>query len=146
MILVCSISPLKYPLQYNFIECQRELYTSPSGIIKSPGYPNNYHNNADCVYEIIVQDGKRIKIDFTSFDVQGDFFGFCLHDQLEIFDGDAVVPIGMTCGSGVRTFTSRGNRLFMRFMTDDSVTRPGFFGRYQTVDGRKLMILYHSFL
>ena len=142
MIFVCFISRLKPSFTIQFIACQPELYTSPSGDIKSPGYPNHYHNNANCVYNITVENGKRIRIHFSAFDVE-DANGHCPYDQLMIFDGDSMDPTGTFCGSGAGTLTSRGNKLFMRFTTNGLVTKRGFFARYQTVDGRKLLVLYH---
>ena len=138
MMCICSISPLKYQLQFAFIVCQPEVHTSPSGIIKSPGYPNEYHNNANCVYNITVQEGKRIKIDFSTFEVEGSST-HCPYDKLIIFEGDSVDPTAKLCGSGAKTFQSRRNKLFMRFTTDGSVTKRGFFGRYETIDRRKFI-------
>ena len=136
---ICSISPLKYPLQFVFIVCQPEVHTSPSGIIKSPGYPNHYHNNANCVYNITVQDGKRIKIDFSTFDVEA--HSTCGYDKLMIFEGDSMAAAATLCGSGSKTFTSRRNKIFMRFTSDGSVTGRGFSGNYDTVDRRKFIIV-----
>ena len=116
------------------IGCQPQLHTGPSGIIKSPGYPNNYFNNANCVYNITVQDGKVIKIDFSTFDVEGD--SGCPFDKLIIYEGDSLVQVATLCGSGAKSFTSRRNKVFMRFTSDGSVTKRGFYGGYQTVDRR----------
>ena len=118
-----------------FIGCQPQLHTAPSGIIRSPGYPNNYFDNANCVYNITVQDGKAIKIEFSTFDLESS--SSCQYDKLQIFEGKSSAPKATLCGSGAKTYTSRGNKVFMRFTSDGSVTRQGFYGTYQTVDRRK---------
>mgnify|MGYP001265891793 FL=1 len=41
-----------------------------SGVITSPGFPGNYHNNLDLTWLIQVQLGKTIEIIFMSFDVE----------------------------------------------------------------------------
>ena len=120
-----------------FIGCQPQLHTAPSGIIRSPGYPNNYFDNANCVYNITVQDGKAIKIEFSIFEVESS--SSCQYDKLQIFEGKSSVPKATLCGSGAKTYTSRGNKVFMRFTSDGSVTKRGFYGTYQTVDRCKLL-------
>ena len=135
----------KAPLQFIFTACKPELHTSPSGDIKSPGYPNHYHNSANCVYNITVQDGKRIEIEFTTFDVEDDN-GKCVYDQLMIFEGDSMVHPRIFCGRGPGKFISKGNKLFLRFVTDLSVTKQGFFGHYDTIEGGKSIALHHIFL
>ena len=87
-----------------------------------------------------MQDGKGIKIDFSTFDVEAN--SGCSFDKLMIFEGDSMVEAATLCGSGSKTFTSRRNKIFMRFTSDGSVTGRGFFGRYQTIDKRKLIVVF----
>ena len=91
-----------------------------------------------------MQNGKRIKIDFSNFDVEA--HSTCEYDKLIIFEGDSMVEPATLCGSGSKTFTSRRNKIFMRFTSDGSVTGRGFFGRYQTIDkGKVIFVFYFSF-
>ena len=46
------------------------------------------------------------------------------------------------CGRGPRKFTSKGNKLFLRFVTDFSVTKKGFIGHYDTIEGGKFIALF----
>ena len=101
-------------------------------MIKSPGYPANYQHNANCVYNITVEDGKAIKIDFTTFNVENG--ASCPYDYLAIYEGDSLVQMGKLCGDGAKSYTSRRNKIFMRFVSDGSVNGQGFYGTYQTVD------------
>ena len=39
--------------------------------LKSPGYPNSYPNNMDCVYKVPIADGMAMDIDFVFFEVEG---------------------------------------------------------------------------
>ena len=41
-----------------------------SGVITSPGFPENYDNNLDLTWLIQVQMGQTIEINFLSFDVE----------------------------------------------------------------------------
>ena len=37
--------------------------------LTSPGYPNAYPNDMDCVYKVSIQHGKALKIKFQNFDL-----------------------------------------------------------------------------
>ena len=39
------------------------------GDFKSPNFPDNYQNNVECNWEIIVPEGKKVDLKFLSFDV-----------------------------------------------------------------------------
>ncbi|XP_013928304.1 PREDICTED: CUB and sushi domain-containing protein 1-like, partial [Thamnophis sirtalis] len=45
-------------------------FTTPSGIILSPNYPEEYGNNMNCVWLIISEPGSRIHLIFNDFDVE----------------------------------------------------------------------------
>ena len=40
--------------------------------LTSPGYPNNYPNDMDCVYTVPIPDGMALKITFQDFCVEAD--------------------------------------------------------------------------
>ena len=42
-----------------------------SGVIISPGFPGNYDNNLDLTWQIKVQIGQLLKIDFSYFELHG---------------------------------------------------------------------------
>ena len=58
----------------------------------------------------------------------------CRYDKLTIYDGNSMVEKSRMCGSGSKAFTSRGNKVFMRFTSDGSVTKRGFYGTYTAVE------------
>ena len=46
-------------------------FTTPSGSIISPNYPNNYGHNTDCEWLITVEERHSIVLTFVDFDVEG---------------------------------------------------------------------------
>ena len=74
--------------------------TAPSGIIKSPGYPQNYPENRLCVWIIHVPDAdSTIHLKFQTFAIES--HPQCRYDYILIRDGDSqLAPIlGKFCGS-----------------------------------------------
>ncbi|KAG9337449.1 hypothetical protein JZ751_028741 [Albula glossodonta] len=71
-------------------ECSRN-FTSTSGIIKSPGFPEKYPNNLDCTFMIFAPKMSEIVLEFESFELEPDTTPptgvFCRYDRLEIWDG-----------------------------------------------------------
>ena len=59
----------------------------------------------------------------------------CAYDHLEVFDGrDAKAPVlGRFCGSKKpEPVLATGNRMFLRFYSDNSVQRKGFHASHST--------------
>ena len=57
----------------------------------------------------------------------------CVYDYIEIFDGNQsdATKIGRFCGSNKPTpIRSSTNELFLKFVTDSSITRSGFVASY----------------
>ena len=46
-------------------------FTTPSGSIVSPNYPNNYPHNTDCEWLITVEERHSVVLTFADFDVEG---------------------------------------------------------------------------
>lgn len=71
-------------------ECSRN-FTSNSGVIKSPGFPEKYPNNLDCTFMIFAPRMSEIILEFESFELEPDPTPpngvFCRYDRLEIWDG-----------------------------------------------------------
>ena len=43
--------------------------TGTRGVIKTPGYPNDYSPNLDCVWRVQVTPGRKIRVNFNSIDL-----------------------------------------------------------------------------
>lgn len=114
-------------------------FSTPSGVLHSPYYPQPYPKNRDCIYVIAQPLSKAIRLDFTQFDIEGSTPRSCAFDFLEIRDGDTAnsTLIGHFCGpsqSKPDPIVSTFNYLWLRFKTDGSIQNRGFLGNYSTFD------------
>ncbi|GBP07549.1 Cubilin [Eumeta japonica] len=109
-----------------------------SGVITSPGYPKTYPLNRNCEYIIHVAIGKAIQLTFVDFDLEGGY-RTCWNDFVEIHDGlDAnSTSLGKFCGgSQPPVQTSSLNYMYLKFVSDFSVTGTGFYANYTSIDIR----------
>lgn len=60
-------------------------FTTPSGVLLSPNYPQEYGNNMHCVWLIITNPESRINLAFNDLSMEKQF------DFLSIKDGGKVV-------------------------------------------------------
>ncbi|KAI5211293.1 Cub And Sushi Domain-Containing Protein 1 [Manis pentadactyla] len=105
-------------------------FTQRRGTILSPGYPEPYGNNLNCVWKIIVTEGSGIQIQVISFATEQNW------DSLEIHDGgDMTAPrLGSFSGTTVPALlNSTSNQLYLHFQSDISVAAAGFHLEYKTV-------------
>ncbi|XP_034376137.1 CUB and sushi domain-containing protein 1 isoform X1 [Arvicanthis niloticus] len=105
-------------------------FTQRRGTILSPGYPEPYGNNLNCVWKIIVSEGSGIQIQVISFATEQNW------DSLEIHDGgDMTAPrLGSFSGTTVPALlNSTSNQLCLHFQSDISVAAAGFHLEYKTV-------------
>ncbi|KAH0623685.1 hypothetical protein JD844_006732 [Phrynosoma platyrhinos] len=119
--------------------CGGELPQS-SGSISSPLYPQNYPDNADCIWTIRTWSDFQINLTFTHIDTE------CSFDYVEIYDGEYNSHLlGSFCSGSFRTFLSTSNVLTMRFHSDSSVTREGFHAFYFSFQGLSGLRLVNGF-
>ncbi|NXF22054.1 CSMD1 protein, partial [Rhodinocichla rosea] len=104
-------------------------FTTPSGIILSPNYPEEYGNNMNCVWLIISEPGSRIHLIFNDFDVEPQFDYLTIKD-----DGIAdLPPLGTFSGNEVPSqLASSGHIVRLEFQSDHSTTGRGFNITYTT--------------
>ena len=87
------------------------------------GYYDNSLNQVDIIW---VAEGKVIKIEFTAFDVENNG-PMCPYDHLSILDRDGTVLLDKACGIKQSfTICSQTHEVYFTFITDCSVTRPGW--------------------
>jgi len=87
----------------------------------------DYSNNMDCEWLISHPDANRVSLVFSSFDTEYN------KDFLYVYDGnDASAPLlGIFCGSRIPPMVqSTGPEMFLRFVTNESNTRPGWSALY----------------
>ncbi|KAF5922481.1 hypothetical protein HPG69_009527 [Diceros bicornis minor] len=131
-------------------------FTQRRGTILSPGYPEPYGNNLNCIWKIIVTEGSGIQIQVISFATEQNW------DSLEIYDGGdmtaprlgsfsgkmAPIPLSLVVsivlevleqehrktGTTVPALlNSTSNQLYLHFQSDISVAAAGFHLEYKTV-------------
>ena len=100
------------------------------GIIRSPRYPSRYPSGLSCEWTIIGQPGSQIKLNITDFQIEEPSSSGNCYDYLEIRQGSlANSPlIAKICGSSLRQriFIGFTNQIYVRFVTDRSVSGRGF--------------------
>jgi len=109
--------------------CQTHL-TEPAGTIKSPDFPLPYPAASDCSWTLQVEAGFKIHLLFATFETQTD------HDTFYVYDGPSEKSALIMEISGRRplaTVDSSSNQMFVRFVSDDQVSGPGFLAIYSSV-------------
>uniref|UniRef100_A0A8C6VVC9 Neuropilin n=1 Tax=Nothobranchius furzeri TaxID=105023 RepID=A0A8C6VVC9_NOTFU len=127
---------LRYEIFKTGSDCSRN-FTSHSGLIESPGFPDKYPHNLECSFIIIVPPSMDVTLTFLTFDLENDPLpgsdGDCKYDWLEVWDGlPGVGPlIGRYCGTRVPPeIHSSTGILSLAFHTDMAVAKDGFSARY----------------
>ncbi|XP_067863040.1 CUB and sushi domain-containing protein 2 [Heptranchias perlo] len=98
-------------------------FTTPSGVLLSPNYPEDYGNHMHCVWLIIAKPESRIHLAFNDFDVEPQF------DFVSVKDGlNPESPVlGTFSGNKIPTpLTSSGHVSRLEFLTDHSTAARGF--------------------
>uniref|UniRef100_A0A674PQ82 Neuropilin n=1 Tax=Takifugu rubripes TaxID=31033 RepID=A0A674PQ82_TAKRU len=130
-----------FSLRYEIFKTGSEFcfrnFTSPSGMIESPGFPDKYPHNLECSYMIIAPPHMDIMLTFLTFDLENDPLlvgeGDCKYDWLDVWDGlPQVAPlIGRYCGTKIPPeIQSSSGLLSLSFHTDMAVAKDGFSARY----------------
>ena len=83
-----------------------------------------------CSYQITGEEGKSIKIEFLHFNLE--FEPNCNYDSVKIFEGNSANGILMKtlCGERSRRYTSIGNKLFVLFKSDFTISNQGLYARF----------------
>uniref|UniRef100_A0A8C9TSU0 CUB and Sushi multiple domains 2 n=1 Tax=Scleropages formosus TaxID=113540 RepID=A0A8C9TSU0_SCLFO len=98
-------------------------FTTPSGVLLSPNYPQEYGNSMHCVWLIIAKPESRINLAFNDLSLEKQF------DFLSVKDGGkAESPIlGTFSGDVVPSpITTSGHVARLEFLTDHTNTDRGF--------------------
>ncbi|RWS30688.1 cubilin-like protein [Leptotrombidium deliense] len=113
-------------------------FNSPSGILKSPNFPNNYPSHKECVYHIEVKAGNLIQLQFLEFELEmSTSTSKCYLDYVEVREGDNrnASLITRACGKVIPSvITSTYNELWIIFKTDETIQMKGFLANYTTLN------------
>ncbi|XP_068190202.1 bone morphogenetic protein 1-like isoform X2 [Antennarius striatus] len=115
------------------------VVNSVSGKISSPNWPDRYPSKKACTWSLNTTPGHRIKLIFNDIDMEVHLE--CAYDHLEVYDGrdDRAPSLGSFCGSRKPSpVISKGNNLFLRFFSDNSVQKRGFEASYTPECGGSL--------
>ncbi|KAH0617485.1 hypothetical protein JD844_015797, partial [Phrynosoma platyrhinos] len=105
-------------------------FSSPSGVILSPGWPGYYKDSLNCEWVIEAEPGHSIKITFERFQTELNY------DVLEVHDGPNLLSplLGSYNGTQVPQFLfSSSNFIYLLFTTDNSRSNNGFKIHYESV-------------
>lgn len=111
------------------------IFTVPNGTITSPSFPDLYPLNKNCVWEIVANPQYKITLNFTHFDLEGNFntpqpLQQCEYDKVEIYSKikeEKLKKHGSFCGpKAPAPITSEGNVMRIIFSSDTSVQKSGF--------------------
>ncbi|XP_060075561.1 cubilin-like [Ylistrum balloti] len=106
----------------------------PTGVIRSPFYPNSYPNNVNCSWYVRVDVGRTIRVEFIGgFNVLGSGEA-CQGDSVQLLGGPSLSspPIGSSltgryCGSQLpQAMNTSSNYLTVNFVSDRSMVGTGF--------------------
>ncbi|XP_073674791.1 bone morphogenetic protein 1a [Garra rufa] len=115
------------------------VVNSVSGTITSPNWPDKYPSKKACTWALSTTPGHRIKIAFNEIDMEPHLE--CAYDHIEIYDGrDGKAPsLGRYCGTKKpQPILSTGNKMFIRFFSDNSVQKKGFEASHTAECGGRL--------
>ncbi|XP_041486764.1 cubilin isoform X1 [Microtus oregoni] len=88
-----------------------------SGLLTSPGYPNNYPNKTHCEWTIIAPSGRPLSVSFSVFIINPP--RDCADNYLTLYNGPdaSSPPFGTYCGTDPTTvpFRASSNQVFVRF-------------------------------
>lgn len=129
-------SPHMYP--QSPAACESFVVGDPQkpNVIYSPGYPNNYPNNTDCVRILEAEMDRVLRLDFRdSFAIEPS--DDCKFDYLEIRDGAHGFSnkLGQFCGHEFPPIiTSKDRHLWLHFHSDDNIEYSGFTAIYESIE------------
>ncbi|GFT93178.1 cubilin [Trichonephila clavipes] len=106
------------------------VYHSKQGTFGSPGYPNNYDMDIECVWTIEAAVGNKLHLSFQDFNLEDS--EFCNKDYVEIHENDESGKfIGRYCGNRVPANLTDAPKLWIKFRTDDVEMQKGFLAHFE---------------
>ncbi|XP_019384310.1 PREDICTED: enteropeptidase [Crocodylus porosus] len=101
----------------------------PNTTFSSKNYPNNYPNQASCIWYLNAEKGKNIQLHFQYFNLEN------IYDVVEIRDGRGADSLFLAVYTGQASFPdvfSTTNQMTVFFITDKTGTEKGFLANFTT--------------
>ncbi|XP_034025114.1 cubilin [Thalassophryne amazonica] len=111
---------------YQIAGCSR-TYEQDYGYLKSPGWPDIYPHNINCIIILKAPQNSYISFFFNNFDLET--HSSCNYDYLEVRNGSTPDSplIGRFCGNTLpNPIFPQSNLLYLHFRSDVSLARDGF--------------------
>ncbi|XP_038050981.1 CUB and sushi domain-containing protein 1-like [Patiria miniata] len=99
--------------------------TQTSETLTSPYYPNNYPNNARCIWFITVDEGSTIAFRFSVFYTEQTHDALTIGNGYDSSDGDSIIGL-LSSSLPSLAVVSNNHTAWMKFTSDSSVTEIGF--------------------
>ncbi|PVD35988.1 hypothetical protein C0Q70_02958 [Pomacea canaliculata] len=113
-------------------------FTAQSGAFNSPGYPNSYPPNTECVWTFQSSPGNRVALSFSLFNIEAS--DSCNNDYLEARQNDNNgLLLGRWCGTNIPTNVTAMNKVWVKFVSNDQITGVGFMGNWNGEYGGNLL-------
>uniref|UniRef100_UPI00358F0658 procollagen C-endopeptidase enhancer 2 n=1 Tax=Myxine glutinosa TaxID=7769 RepID=UPI00358F0658 len=109
-----------------------------TGEFASPGFPQNYRPNLNCVWNIKVPEGRVIFLSFRFFALEMN--ARCMYDYVSVFNGRAqdAQRLGKFCGTfRPGALVSTSNEIVVKMVTDDSTDNRGFLASFSSGEPHK---------
>ncbi|KAK9538749.1 hypothetical protein VZT92_003899 [Zoarces viviparus] len=116
------------------------VLTGLSGVISSPGYPQEYSNNADCSWAIHVSNTSVVTLVFLDFQLENN--EGCHFDFVALFDGPTVTHrhLGKVCGADKPpNIVTTSNHLLVIFKSDFNIGGRGFKAYYYSGECQQVL-------
>lgn len=113
-------------------------YTAENGTFTTPGYPESYPIDTECIWILRNSPGNRVMLNFDDFQL-GDSEN-CDTDYVEIRDDNGIGKLhGVFCGTTIQSITS-SRPLWMKFRSRKTTTGTpkGFMAQYALLHGNEL--------
>uniref|UniRef100_A0A8C3YL53 Cubilin n=1 Tax=Catagonus wagneri TaxID=51154 RepID=A0A8C3YL53_9CETA len=121
------------------------IFHMTEGIFNSPGYPEVYPSNVECVWNIVSSPGNQLQLSFITFQLEDS--QDCSRDFVEIREGNATGRlVGRYCGNVLpRNYSSiTGHNLWIRFVSRGSGSGVGFQAAFNNIFGNDNIVGTHG--
>lgn len=113
-----------FRLEWGAVGCGGEYIERPKGTITSPGYPNPYPRDVECLWHIKAPEGRRVDLIVEDLDME--YSKMCTFDYVEILGGpdDKSPLISRLCNKiSQQHISSVGNYMTIKLVSDISMAR-----------------------